>query len=137
MEPQTQPPAQPSATPVLQKRLIFAILIGVIVLLVIGTIVWFFARSSDDGGQTDLQATTVPTGAAPAQPLVTSVVDTDHDTLSDDDERQLGTKPDVADTDGDGLSDGVEAILTKTDPKNPKSKDPALTDYEWVRRLSQ
>ena len=36
------------------------------------------------------------------------MIDSDHDGLSDDDERERGTDPNNQDTDGDGFTDGVE-----------------------------
>lgn len=36
--------------------------------------------------------------------------DADHDGISDDDERLLGTRHDAADSDGDGLCDGLDAV---------------------------
>ena len=44
--------------------------------------------------------------------------DGDGDGLKDDEERRLGTNPDVADTDGDGLGDRIE-IWNELDPINP------------------
>lgn len=46
----------------------------------------------------------------------TAVVDADHDALPDDLEKEVGTEPGIPDTDDDGLSDGFEYYVTKTDP---------------------
>src|SRR5262249_38561033 len=43
-------------------------------------------------------------------------VDTDNDGLSDVDEAKWGTNPNLADTDGDGVSDGVEINERTTSP---------------------
>ncbi|MCA9544180.1 MAG: hypothetical protein KC613_07305, partial [Myxococcales bacterium] len=45
--------------------------------------------------------------------------DTDADAIPDTLEVDLGTRPDVADTDGDGRSDGEEVLLDGTDPRVP------------------
>jgi len=45
--------------------------------------------------------------------------DPDNDGLTNHQEFQLGTNPNNSDTDGDGLKDGVEYYITKTDPLNP------------------
>jgi uncharacterized protein (TIGR03382 family) len=44
------------------------------------------------------------------------VVDTDEDDLPDTIEAFFGTDPTRADTDGDGVSDGVEVLVGRTDP---------------------
>lgn len=49
----------------------------------------------------------------PVQPIF---IDTDSDGLSDDQERQLGTDPERADTDIDGLIDRAEIQVYKSDP---------------------
>lgn len=48
------------------------------------------------------------------------VIDTDGDGISDDEERRLGTDPNVRDSDGDGYDDGVE-IDAGSDPNDPDS----------------
>lgn len=54
--------------------------------------------------------------------------DTDADTLSDFDEVTVhGTDPNIADTDGDGASDGAE-VRAGTDPLNPDSDGDGLPD---------
>ena len=50
--------------------------------------------------------------------------DSDHDGLTDEQERNIGTDPMNPDTDGDGVSDGGE-VVNGTDPLNPC--DPSLT----------
>lgn len=49
-----------------------------------------------------------------------AVTDTDLDGLSNDEEKKLGTDPNLADTDGDGLDDSSEASVFHT---NPLKKD--------------
>jgi outer membrane protein OmpA-like peptidoglycan-associated protein len=54
--------------------------------------------------------------------------DEDGDGLSEEFELQLGTDPKNADTDGDGLNDGVEFNKYKTNPKNADSDGDGLKD---------
>ena len=54
-------------------------------------------------------------------------VDSDHDGLADIDERQLGTQPLVADSDGDGLPDGWE-VINGLDPLSASGADGADGD---------
>ncbi|MBI5221636.1 MAG: hypothetical protein HY979_02430 [Candidatus Magasanikbacteria bacterium] len=59
-------------------------------------------------------------------------VDSDHDGLDDVREKQLGTDPHNPDTDGDGLSDGDEVIIWKTNPLNPDTDGDGYTDGSEV-----
>ena len=58
--------------------------------------------------------------------------DPDHDGLTNDEEKQLGTEKRKADTDGDGLSDGEEVRAFKTDPLKMDSDGDGLSDSEEV-----
>ncbi len=66
------------------------------------------------------------------QILFGETVDTDHDGIADKNEPALGTEPLKADTDGDGLSDGEEAIVWKTDPLNPDTDGDGFPDGQEV-----
>ncbi len=54
--------------------------------------------------------------------------DADGDNISDTDEASFGTDPGNADTDGDGLMDGIETGLLGSDPLDPDSPDVASID---------
>ncbi len=58
--------------------------------------------------------------------------DCDYDNLTNAEERALGTDPRKEDTDGDGLTDGSEVHTWKSNPLNPRSIDPSMTDLEAV-----
>lgn len=58
--------------------------------------------------------------------------DPDHDGLSNREEKQLGTNPKVADTDGDGLSDGDEVNKYHTNPLKADSDGDGLSDGDEV-----
>lgn len=57
--------------------------------------------------------------------------DSDSDSLSNDEEKIYGTDPEVADTDGDGYSDGVE-IEGGFDPLKPAPGDRIVPEEETV-----
>jgi len=59
-------------------------------------------------------------------------IDCDYDHLTNAEEKEKGTDPLKPDTDGDGITDGEEVYTWKTDPKNPRSVDPSMTDLEAV-----
>lgn len=58
--------------------------------------------------------------------------DDDRDGLSNATELELNTRPDKADTDMDGLSDGDEVHIYHTDPLNPDSDGDGLKDGEEI-----
>lgn len=59
-------------------------------------------------------------------------VDGDKDGLDDIRERELGTNENRADTDGDGLSDGDEVLVFKTDPLNPDTDGDTYPDGKEI-----
>jgi hypothetical protein len=69
-------------------------------------------------------------GAAANPTANTSEADGDGDGLSDRLEAELGTQPDVKDTDGDGLFDGQEFYETGTDPLQADSDGDWLSDAD-------
>ncbi len=59
--------------------------------------------------------------------------DADMDGLTRDQELQLGTNPEMKDTDGDGLSDGLEFNQYNTDPLNSDSDGDGISDNDEVK----
>ncbi|MCU0342272.1 MAG: OmpA family protein [Ignavibacterium sp.] len=59
--------------------------------------------------------------------------DRDMDGLGKCDEVKIGTNPEVADTDGDGLLDGEEYLTYKTNPLQADTDVDGLTDYSEVK----
>ena len=60
-------------------------------------------------------------------------LDCDYDGLTNAEEAALGTDPLDPDTDGDGLTDGDEVNIFKSNPKNPRSLSSTQTDAEIIR----
>ncbi len=59
--------------------------------------------------------------------------DTDQDGLSDRREVELGTDPNKADTDGDGLNDGDEVLKFGTNPLNPDTDGDSFSDGQEIQ----
>lgn len=55
-------------------------------------------------------------------------IDSDGDDLNNERERELGTDPNYPDTDNDGIPDGIEVFVTKTQPKEVDSDRDGLSD---------
>jgi hypothetical protein len=79
--------------------------------------------------------TTADVGAevADEQILFGAPIDKDGDGLDDSREAELGTNPNNWDTDGDGLGDGDEVLIWKTDPLNPDSDGDGYLDGVEVK----
>lgn len=55
--------------------------------------------------------------------------DSDNDGLTNENEEELGTNPNKADSDGDKLSDGLEVYALGTDPLKKDSDDNGISDF--------
>jgi ELWxxDGT repeat protein len=65
--------------------------------------------------------------------IPTAVVgDTDGDGLDDETETTLGTDPEDADSDDDGLADGAEVLTHGTDPLDPDTDGDGASDGDEV-----
>lgn len=58
--------------------------------------------------------------------------DYDNDGLTNSKEKDLGTDPNIPDTDGDGLKDGEEFLTYHTDPLKQDTDDDGLGDFKEV-----
>lgn len=95
------------------KKIFTIILICGVGLLVIGGVIWYNIRVSNNTEQNNIQP------------------DSDGDMLSDIQENLLGTDPQNKDTDSDGLADYLEVQL-KTDPKSAHSLSGEKPDIDIV-----
>ncbi|MGH2537267.1 MAG: protein kinase domain-containing protein [Candidatus Promineifilaceae bacterium] len=77
---------------------------------------------------------TAATGTAAAATAAVAG-DRDRDGLSDAQEAVLGSNPDVADSDGDGLLDGEEVLTWATNPLKLDTDSDGLSDGDEVRQL--
>jgi len=64
---------------------------------------------------------------------ITKPADKDHDGLSDEEEKELGTNPNNVDSDGDGLFDREEVKVYKTDPLNKDTDGDGFLDGDEVK----
>lgn len=62
----------------------------------------------------------------------TSPMDNDADGLTNQEEKFWGTSKQSADTDADGLTDGIEVNQYNTDPTSADSDDDGLTDQDEI-----
>lgn len=65
---------------------------------------------------------------------VLTLTDNDGDGLSNSEESEEGTNPNLWDTDGDGLSDNYEIVYSETVPTNPDTDSDGLSDGYEVKR---
>ena len=114
---ETPLPQQPQSS----RMKLFVILMVALVCIAVGVFMSHTFRSTKSVGSA-------------SQPKVFVNTDSDFDGLTDAEELKLGTDPHNPDTDGDGLPDGYEVNVSHTDPKNAHSKDPILTDQQWLNK---
>lgn len=62
--------------------------------------------------------------------------DSDNDGLYDAEEEKLGTNPEKADTDGDGLNDSSEVDVYDTDPLSTDTDGDGVSDYDEVKEYN-
>ncbi len=79
------------------------------------------------------EASTEPAVPPPPAAVITEGVDSDSDGLTDVEEALLGTNPQLADTDGDGYSDGSEVmnLYSPLAANQPLSADPSFSPATW------
>jgi hypothetical protein len=116
----------------------FLILIIVVIIISAGFLFLFFKKEKTTF-QTNTALTNVLVGnqnknlntnIATTTPVF---LDTDHDGLTNEAEKELGTDPNNKDTDNDGLIDGADGgKFFKTDPLNPDSDGDGYKDGEEV-----
>lgn len=82
---------------------------------------------------TEETATGTSEVAATSTEMFREPEDTDNDGLDDAREEELGTDMNKADSDGDGLIDGDEVIIWKTNPTNPDTDGDSYLDGDEVR----
>lgn len=82
---------------------------------------------------TEAAVTPITTSTGAGEVLPGEPIDTDKDGLDDVREEELGTNMTNSDSDGDGLTDGDEVLIWKTDPKNPDTDGDSYPDGDEVK----
>ncbi|MEZ4468024.1 MAG: hypothetical protein R3F43_27225 [bacterium] len=80
--------------------------------------------STEEEGVRDADGDGIPDYLDPDRPPL----DADRDGLTDAEEAELGTNPNLPDTDMDGIDDGVEARSARTDPTRADTDGDGLCD---------
>ncbi len=136
------------SNPILGKILLF-----IVIILVVGAVAygaWWFmygrkgnaskqttsqsvqTTSQNNASQTPNSSTSIPNQINNDQILFGQGVDVDKDGLDDVREKEIGTNPQNADTDNDGVNDGDEVIVFKTGPLNADTDNDGLSDGDEV-----
>ena len=104
------------------------------VLLIAGALFGFNAFTGYIGQQATSTVVIQATGAVATETAVAGE-DTDGDGLSNALEAELGTFPNLADTDEDGLNDGEEIRIWNTEPLNRDTDGDNLSDGDEVNNI--
>jgi serine/threonine protein kinase len=116
--------------PYITKAMIFALL-GIIA--VIAGMLTYLLGLVQSNRTADATATLVAVATENiATQTAVAAADDDGDRLSNAREAELGTEPNNADTDGDGLTDGDEVLAWGTDPKKRDTDGDTLSDGQEV-----
>ena len=145
----TLPLSYATKPPILGKVLGAAV--GIVALGAVGFGGWYlYSRvlkgspesSVKDESTTTLPVVTIPTAtpevtlpiASSTTPVLTGdMTDTDHDGLTDEEEKKYGTDLTKTDTDNDGLSDFDEIKVWSTNPTNPDTDGDSYKDSDEVK----
>ena len=146
---ETQPPEPRGGLP---PKVLFLIIIACVIIIVIGGLVglaWWRSQpkpESTNGNQNNNQAVNnnnlsnvveeninkTPVVIPNVNTTVIGPADSDRDGLTDEEEATLGTNPQVADTDGDGLSDFAEVHIYHSNPLLADSDKNGTSDGDEV-----
>lgn len=83
---------------------------------------------TDGDGATDAVETQLGTSTTVANNFANLAVDSDSDGLSNAMEASLNTNPNLVDTDGDGINDGIEVIQYVTNPTSTDTDGDSIPD---------
>lgn len=125
------------------RNIIKFVIIVIIILALFGGVFYFWKyRQSGAGSEAAKEAAKRAEMSVGLQEAKSSwdadikaaaAVDKDMDGLTDEEEKKLGTDPNLPDTDHDGLLDKDEVELFKTNPKNPDTDGDGVKDGLEVR----
>lgn len=116
----------------------FAIILVIVILVAVSVVIFFLWRAKK-------AAPIVLSDAAKEQIIVekekqwkdnlnqTAAIDKDFDNLNDAEERQYGADPDNPDTDADGLLDGDEIVISKTNPLKADTDGDGIKDGREIK----
>jgi hypothetical protein len=114
-----------------KKRWWILIVIIVCIALIVTGVVWVVSQDKEETKNIISDKNQDPSATLTVDPFPE---DKDRDGLSATQEAELGTSDFEFDTDGDGLKDGEEVSVTKTDPLNPDTDGDGFGDGREVRK---
>jgi len=102
----------------MEKKLFFASAVLIVIALVFGVLFWVY-RPATDKENININDP--------------SILDSDHDGLTNAQEAELGTDQNNADSDGDGLKDNIEVQTYHTNPLSQDTDKDGYSDYTEIQ----
>ncbi len=91
------------------------------------------AGATSNSGQNIISPSENVTETPAANEVTGQAIDSDQDGLTDEEEKSLGTNPNLPDSDNDGLFDREEVKVYGTDPLNPDTDGDGYKDGDEVK----
>ncbi|MCK5459908.1 hypothetical protein KAI52_02235 [Candidatus Parcubacteria bacterium] len=115
------------------KKITILIIVIFILAIISAAYYYFFYKPQNNKNNGDAEIVNIINTNQPAENGADKMIDSDFDGLTDEEEKILGTDPNFADSDEDGLLDKEEIENYNTDPLNPDTDGDGYSDGQEVK----
>ncbi|MCK4744641.1 hypothetical protein KAS41_01105 [Candidatus Parcubacteria bacterium] len=115
------------------KKITILMIVIFILAIISAAYYYFFYKPQNDKDNGGAEIVNIINRNQPAENGADKPIDSDFDGLTDEEEKILGTNPNFADSDEDGLLDKEEIDTYRTDPLNPDTDEDGYGDGQEVK----